>query len=67
MDISAISEDNPLNINDLDVSVIPGSEQNTLSEESIDNSLELGGKRKSKRRTTNKRKTKKSKTRKNKK
>jgi hypothetical protein len=67
LDISAISEDNPLNINDLDVSVIPGSEQNTLSEESIDNSLELGGKRKSKRRTTNKRKTKKSKTRKNKK
>jgi len=65
LDISEISED-PLN-DELDVSVITGSEQNTLSEESIDNSLELGGKRKSKRRTTNKRKTKKSKTKKSRK
>jgi hypothetical protein len=56
------NSNNNLNNADLDISTIsaiPGSEQNTLSEESIDNPLELGGKRKSKRRTTNKRKTRK--------
>jgi hypothetical protein len=65
-----------LNNADLDISTIsaiPGSEQNTLSDDSSVNPLELGGKRKSKRRSSTKKskkskKTKKSrKTRKNKK